>query len=67
MGGVKMQKFYEVAYKAVPKGPLIRRRYSEYRDAWKAYEDNSLYRCTLYKLENGERHVISMKIRRGWE
>lgn len=60
-------EMYEIAYRATTEGPAIRRQYEDFADAWAAYNDSSLERCTLYKLEDGERHVLCMKIWRGRE
>ena len=58
---------YELAYQTRENGPVITRRYEDLVEALRAYGDFSLYKCYLYKLEDGERHVLRMKIWRGWE
>lgn len=63
-GGMEM---YELSYQTREDGPVITRQYEDLVEALRAYGDFSLYKCYLYKLEDGERHVLRMKIWRGWE
>lgn len=58
---------YELCYQARANGPVIKRQYEDLGEALLAYGDFSLYKCYLYKLEDGERHVLQMKIWRGRE
>lgn len=60
-------EMYELAYQTREGGPIIKRQYEDLVEALRAYGDFSLYKCYLYKLENGERHVLRMKIWRGWK
>lgn len=58
---------YELSYQTRENGPVITRQYEDLVEALRAYGYFSLYKCYLYKLGDGERHVLRMKIWRGWK
>lgn len=56
-------KLYVLEYKTAFKGPEIKREYSSLAEAMAAARDESLYRATVWEMEEEHRHLVMRRFK----